>query len=125
MLLGALGWLLLADNRGDCRRGEGSGRYASKEGRDGEALRCLYCFTWLVYKPADFSALSSHPGISLVCFLTLDSTATECWCAGGYGTLEELLEVITWAQLGIHDKPVMTCCLTNKNEHCVLEGRSI
>jgi hypothetical protein len=28
-------------------------------------------------------------------------------CAtGGYGTLEELLEVITWAQLGIHKKPV-------------------
>ncbi|XP_072988332.1 cytokinin riboside 5'-monophosphate phosphoribohydrolase LOG3-like [Typha latifolia] len=25
---------------------------------------------------------------------------------GGYGTLEELLEVITWAQLGIHDNPV-------------------
>ncbi|KAM3269169.1 hypothetical protein P3S67_031133 [Capsicum chacoense] len=25
---------------------------------------------------------------------------------GGYGTLEELLEVITWAQLGIHDKIV-------------------
>ncbi|XAR59741.1 hypothetical protein NMG60_11015694 [Bertholletia excelsa] len=25
---------------------------------------------------------------------------------GGYGTLEELLEVIAWAQLGIHDKPV-------------------
>ncbi|KAK6145736.1 hypothetical protein DH2020_022556 [Rehmannia glutinosa] len=24
---------------------------------------------------------------------------------GGYGTLEELLEVITWAQLGIHRKP--------------------
>ena len=29
--------------------------------------------------------------------------------AGGYGTLEELLEVITWAQLGIHDKPVRPC----------------
>jgi predicted Rossmann-fold nucleotide-binding protein len=28
--------------------------------------------------------------------------------AGGYGTLEELLEVIAWAQLGIHDKPVHT-----------------
>ena len=27
--------------------------------------------------------------------------------AGGYGTLEELLEVITWAQLGIHHKPVI------------------
>ncbi|KAF3672775.1 Cytokinin riboside 5'-monophosphate phosphoribohydrolase LOG3 [Capsicum annuum] len=25
---------------------------------------------------------------------------------GGYGTLEELFEVITWAKLGIHDKPV-------------------
>ncbi|KAJ9697722.1 hypothetical protein PVL29_007038 [Vitis rotundifolia] len=25
---------------------------------------------------------------------------------GGYGTMEELLEVIAWAQLGIHDKPV-------------------
>ena len=24
---------------------------------------------------------------------------------GGYGTLEELFEVITWAQLGLHDKP--------------------
>ncbi|KAG7941228.1 hypothetical protein I3843_16G028900 [Carya illinoinensis] len=25
---------------------------------------------------------------------------------GGYGTMEELLEMITWAQLGIHTKPV-------------------
>ncbi|KAJ0982321.1 hypothetical protein J5N97_010576 [Dioscorea zingiberensis] len=25
---------------------------------------------------------------------------------GGYGTMEELLEMITWAQLGIHEKPV-------------------
>jgi len=25
---------------------------------------------------------------------------------GGYGTLEELLEIITWSQLGIHAKPV-------------------
>jgi uncharacterized protein (TIGR00730 family) len=25
---------------------------------------------------------------------------------GGYGTLEELLEVVTWGQLGIHRKPV-------------------
>jgi len=30
-----------------------------------------------------------------------------CYYVGGYGTLEELLEVITWAQLGIHDKPVI------------------
>uniref|UniRef100_A0ACD6A818 Uncharacterized protein n=1 Tax=Avena sativa TaxID=4498 RepID=A0ACD6A818_AVESA len=26
---------------------------------------------------------------------------------GGYGTIEELLEIITWAQLGIHNKPVI------------------
>lgn len=26
---------------------------------------------------------------------------------GGYGTLEELLEVVTWAQLRIHQKPVI------------------
>jgi len=26
---------------------------------------------------------------------------------GGYGTLEELLEAVTWAQLGLHSKPVI------------------
>jgi hypothetical protein len=26
---------------------------------------------------------------------------------GGYGTLEELLEAVTWAQLGLHTKPVI------------------
>ena len=25
---------------------------------------------------------------------------------GGYGTLEELFEVVTWAQLGLHEKPI-------------------
>ncbi len=25
---------------------------------------------------------------------------------GGFGTLEELAEVLTWAQIGLHDKPV-------------------
>jgi uncharacterized protein (TIGR00730 family) len=29
---------------------------------------------------------------------------------GGYGTLEELLEAVTWAQLGLHSKP---CILIN------------
>lgn len=36
---------------------------------------------------------------------------TSSTYAGGYGTLEELLEVITWAQLGIHDKPVIILIL--------------
>lgn len=26
---------------------------------------------------------------------------------GGYGTMEELMEVVTWNQLGIHDRPVV------------------
>lgn len=28
---------------------------------------------------------------------------------GGFGTFEEVLEVTTWTQLGIHDKPVVLC----------------
>lgn len=35
-----------------------------------------------------------------------DNLCSAVLQTGGYGTLEELLEVITWAQLGIHDKPV-------------------
>ncbi|NDL56126.1 TIGR00730 family Rossman fold protein [Phytoactinopolyspora mesophila] len=27
--------------------------------------------------------------------------------AGGYGTFEELFEVVTWAQLGLHNKPII------------------
>jgi hypothetical protein len=26
---------------------------------------------------------------------------------GGYGTLDELMEAVTWLQLGLHDKPVI------------------
>ncbi|KAH3663933.1 hypothetical protein WICMUC_005872 [Wickerhamomyces mucosus] len=26
---------------------------------------------------------------------------------GGYGTLEEIMEIITWSQLGIHNKPIV------------------
>jgi uncharacterized protein (TIGR00730 family) len=32
---------------------------------------------------------------------------------GGYGTFEELFEILTWAQIGLHNKPVgllNTCC---------------
>ncbi|XP_027351540.1 cytokinin riboside 5'-monophosphate phosphoribohydrolase LOG3 isoform X1 [Abrus precatorius] len=50
-------------------------------------------------------AFIALPVLSYVC--PLKSWRNSCKLhAGGYGTLEELLEVITWAQLGIHDKPV-------------------
>jgi uncharacterized protein (TIGR00730 family) len=48
---------------------------------------------------------------------------------GGYGTFEELLEIITWAQLGIHAKPIglfnvagFYDRLTGFFEHAVEEG---
>ena len=26
---------------------------------------------------------------------------------GGFGTLEELIEIATWSQIGVHDKPIV------------------
>lgn len=36
---------------------------------------------------------------------------------GGYGTLEELAEVITWSQLGIHNKPVIVYNINGFFDH--------
>jgi len=48
---------------------------------------------------------------------------------GGYGTFEELLEAITWSQLGIHRKPIgilnvsgFYTPLVNMIDHAILEG---
>ncbi|CAN1192595.1 Cytokinin riboside 5'-monophosphate phosphoribohydrolase LOG5 [Linum perenne] len=67
--------------------------------RKAEMARHSDCFIAL---PGSFFHLLSsfiNGGLSLFRASHYDSS-------GGYGTLEELLEVITWAQLGIHDKPV-------------------
>jgi uncharacterized protein (TIGR00730 family) len=48
---------------------------------------------------------------------------------GGYGTFEELFEIITWAQLGIHNKPIGLLnvagyfdALLQLVEHAIAEG---
>ncbi|KAG6761730.1 hypothetical protein POTOM_034963 [Populus tomentosa] len=49
---------------------------------------------------------------------------SDCFIAlpGGYGTLEELLEVTTWAQLGIHDKPVSFPCMPSKRHGSLFQA---
>lgn len=48
---------------------------------------------------------------------------------GGYGTLEELFEIVTWAQLGLHNKPIglvnangYYTAMVQQLEHMVQEG---
>ena len=48
---------------------------------------------------------------------------------GGFGTLEETLEVLTWRQLGFHDKPIVLANhrgfwnpLLSLFDHIVAEG---
>ncbi|KAH7553574.1 hypothetical protein JRO89_XS12G0028600 [Xanthoceras sorbifolium] len=63
----------------------------------GFCLKCIGNFLNFIVSP--FAIVGK---IRLFCSYSQDAHASR----GGYGTLEELLEVITWAQLGIHDKPV-------------------
>ncbi|XP_022766985.1 cytokinin riboside 5'-monophosphate phosphoribohydrolase LOG7 isoform X2 [Durio zibethinus] len=51
-------------------------------------------------------AFIALPGMSSIQFVHHLSCSYNLLVSSGYGTLEELLEVITWAQLGIHRKPV-------------------
>jgi hypothetical protein len=60
-----------------------------------QVCQCV-CIYILVHPVLIYSLYSSYFRIRLYAYEL----------AGGYGTLEELLEIITWAQLGIHKKPV-------------------
>ncbi|KAF5745797.1 cytokinin riboside 5'-monophosphate phosphoribohydrolase LOG5 isoform X1 [Tripterygium wilfordii] len=70
--------------------------------RKAEMVRHSDCFIALPGPPVLFHFLFSCCRASN----DVQSLIILTWISGGYGTLEELLEVITWAQLGIHDKPV-------------------
>ncbi len=48
---------------------------------------------------------------------------------GGFGTYDELIEVVTWRQLGLHDKPIIVInqngffdALIRQREHAIAEG---
>ncbi len=38
---------------------------------------------------------------------------------GGYGTLEELFEMLTWGQLGLHNKPIGVLNVNNYYDHLI------
>ncbi|XP_034703392.1 cytokinin riboside 5'-monophosphate phosphoribohydrolase LOG1-like isoform X3 [Vitis riparia] len=50
-----------------------------------------------------FSLSLKYAYMSLIVYILIK--VLNC-VLGGYGTMEELLEMITWSQLGIHEKPV-------------------
>lgn len=88
-------------------------RNASTQSRNGSSSWCIYCIAWYFYFfPFPFSPPILFPFRKSWTSLK-GNYLTFPLLAGGYGTLEELLEVITWAQLGIHEKPVQI----NKIKH--------
>lgn len=50
-----------------------------------------------------FSLSLKYAYMSLIVYILIK--VLNC-VLGGYGTMEELLEMVTWSQLGIHGKPV-------------------
>ena len=93
----------IADIRRIHRRSEDSCRHAPTEVRNGEKCRCLYCTSWSVYHHIFPFTQSIIIYMSLIVYILIK--VLTC-VLGGYGTMEELLEMITWSQLGIHEKPV-------------------
>jgi len=88
--------------------------------------------------PESFADKVSHPGLTELHIVSsmherkmLMFSLSDAFIAlpGGFGTIEELTELLTWAQLGLHSKP---CGLININgyydlllsflDHAVLNG---
>jgi predicted Rossmann-fold nucleotide-binding protein len=77
--------------------------------RKAEMARHSDCF--IALPGTGLSSSSSSSSFSQMMYCLMVSFDILLIKLGGYGTLEELLEVITWAQLGIHDKPVKLLCV--------------
>ena len=69
--------------------------------------------------PRPFALKVAHQGLTELHIVDSTHTRKAMMCEladgfialpGGYGTLDEMAEVLTWAQLGLHDKP---CGLLN------------
>jgi uncharacterized protein (TIGR00730 family) len=41
--------------------------------------------------------------------MMFDRADAFCALPGGFGTLDETFEILTWRQLGLHDKPIVLC----------------
>lgn len=43
--------------------------------------------------------------------MMFDRADAFCALPGGFGTLDETFEILTWRQLGLHDKPIILCSI--------------
>ena len=57
--------------------------------------------------PPVLSLFAEYPSVVLVPKLMFDRSDAFVALPGGIGTLEELVEQLTWAQLGRHTKPIV------------------
>ncbi|XP_072982563.1 cytokinin riboside 5'-monophosphate phosphoribohydrolase LOG1-like isoform X1 [Typha latifolia] len=56
--------------------------------------------------PGELIPPQTHPLLTTIWIFLQNFSQRDEILLGGYGTMEELLEIIAWSQLGIHDKPV-------------------
>jgi uncharacterized protein (TIGR00730 family) len=45
--------------------------------------------------------------------MMFDRSDAFCALPGGFGTLDETFEILTWRQLNLHDKPIILCSINN------------
>jgi predicted Rossmann-fold nucleotide-binding protein len=58
------------------------------------------------YSCIKYTCMHTHTHTPHTTHAYVESSFHVIFSLGGYGTMEELLEIISWSQLGIHEKPV-------------------